>query len=63
VAQRVGRGIALLFMTGALQGGKWSAARPGRTFPLGKDPLPIVQEAGWAQAWSGWAEKLIPTGI
>ena len=33
VAQRVGRGIALLFMTAALEGGEWSAARPGRTLP------------------------------
>ena len=29
-------------MTTALDGGEWSAARPG------KDPVPIVQEAGWA---------------
>jgi len=32
VAQRVGRGIALL-MTRALEGGEWSAARPGRSLP------------------------------
>ena len=31
----------------ALEGGEWSAARPGRTFPPGKDTVPIVQEAGW----------------
>ena len=36
-------------MTAALEGGEWSAARPGRT-------LPIVQEAGRA-------ENLVPTGI
>ena len=35
-------------MTAALEGGEWSAARPGRTLPPGKDPVPIVQEAGWA---------------
>jgi len=35
-------------MTAALEGGVWSAARPGRTLPPGKDPVPIVQEAGWA---------------
>ena len=40
-AQRVGRGIALLFMTAAVEGGEWSAARPGRTLPPGKDPVPI----------------------
>jgi len=32
VAQRVGRGIALLFMTAALEGGKWSAARPAALY-------------------------------
>ena len=30
-----------------LEGGEGSASRPGR-FTLGKDPVPIVQEAGWA---------------
>jgi hypothetical protein len=35
-------------MTTALEGGEWSAARPGYTLPPGKNPVPIVQEAGWA---------------
>jgi hypothetical protein len=35
------------FLTSALEGGGWSAPRPGRFTP-GKDPAPIVQEAGWA---------------
>jgi len=35
-------------MTVVLEGGEWSAARPGRTLPPGKDTVPIVQEAGWA---------------
>jgi hypothetical protein len=50
-------------MTTALEGGEWSAARPGRFTP-GKDPVPIVQEAGWAPGpvWTG-AENLAPTGI
>ena len=41
-------------MTAALEGGEWSAARPGRFTP-GKDPVPIVQEAGWAPGpiWTG----------
>ena len=32
--------------------------------PPGKDPVPIVQEAGWAPGpvWTG-AENLAPTGI
>jgi len=34
-------------MTAALEWGEWSAARPGRTFTHGKDPLPTLQEAGW----------------
>jgi len=33
----------------ALDGGEWSASRPGRALPPGKGPpVPIVQEAGWA---------------
>ena len=35
-------------MTAALEWGEWSAARPGRTLPPRKDPVPILQEAGWA---------------
>jgi hypothetical protein len=36
------------FMTSALDGGEWSASRPGRALPPGKEHLvPIVQEAGW----------------
>ena len=34
-------------MTAALEGGEWSAGRPGRTLPPGKDPVPILEEAGW----------------
>ena len=42
-------------MTTALEDGEWSAARPGRTLGPGKDPLPVLQEAGWApgQIWKG----------
>ena len=51
-------------MTTALEGGEGSASRPGRSLPPGKDPVPIVQEAGWAPGlvWTG-AENLAPTGI
>ena len=44
-------------------GGGWSAPRPGRFTPR-KDPISIVQEAGWAPGpvWTG-AENLTPTGI
>jgi hypothetical protein len=50
-------------MTSALEGGEGSASRPGRFTP-GKDPVPIVQEAGWAPGlvWTG-AENLASTGI
>jgi len=42
-------------MTAALEGGEWSAAHPGRTLPPGKDPVPILREAGWAPGpvWKG----------
>jgi hypothetical protein len=43
--------------------GHEGAPRPGRFTPR-KDPVPIVQEAGWAPGpvWTG-AENLAPTGI
>jgi len=34
-------------MTALIEGGEWSAARPGRTLRHGKDPVPILQEAGF----------------
>ena len=44
-------------------GGGWSTPRPVR-FTLGKDPVPNVQETGWAPGpvWTG-AENLASTGI
>jgi hypothetical protein len=37
------------FSTSALDGGEWSASRPGRALASEKGPpVPIVQEAGWA---------------
>jgi hypothetical protein len=37
------------FTTSALDGGEWSASRPGRALATEKGPpVPIVQEAGWA---------------
>ena len=49
--------------TSALDVGGWSTPRPGR-FNRRKDPVPIVQEAGWAPGpvWTG-AENLASTGI
>jgi len=48
----------------ALEGGEGSVPRPGHSLPPGKDPVPIVQVAGWAPGpvWTG-AENLTPTGI
>jgi hypothetical protein len=44
--------------TSALDGGEWSASRPGRTLAPGKEPLvPIVQEAGWAPE-PVWTQRL-----
>jgi hypothetical protein len=57
------RGTALSFLTSVLEGGVWSAPCPSRFTP-GKDPVPIVQEAGWTPGpvWT-CAKNLIPTGI
>jgi len=63
VAQRVGRGIALLFMTAALEGGEWSATRPGRTLHSGKTRYPFYRRLGGPQGRSGRAENLVPAGI
>jgi len=62
-AQRGSRGIALLFFNLGARWGGWSTPRPGRFTP-GKDPVPIVQEAGRAQrpVWRA-AKNLAPTGI
>jgi hypothetical protein len=47
-----------LFTTSALEGGEWSASRPGRALAPGKGtPVPIVQEAGWAPE-PVWTQRL-----
>ena len=50
-------------MTAALEGGEWSAARPGRTLPPGKTRYPLYRRLGGPQGRSGRAENLVPTGI
>ena len=50
-------------MTTALEGGEWSAARPGHTLPPGKTWYPFYRRLGWPQGRSGRAENLVPTGI
>ena len=51
-------------MSTALEGGEGSVSGPGRSLPSGKDPVPVVKEAGWATepVWTG-AGNLAPTGI
>jgi len=48
-------------MTAALEGGEWSAARPGRTLPLGKTRYPFYRSLGGPQGRSERAENLVPT--
>jgi len=64
VTQRVGRGIAVLFHDRGTRRGWVVSSTPRPHFTLGKDPVPILQEAGWASGpvWTG-AENLVPTGI
>jgi len=50
-------------MTAALEGGEWSAARPGRTLPPGKTRYSFYRRLGGPQGRSGGAENLVPTGI
>ena len=50
--------------TSALVGGGWLTPRPGR-FTAGKDPVPIVQEAGWAPGavWTGAENLAVPSEL
>ena len=51
-------------MTMALEGGEGVSVTPRPLLTPGKDPVPIVQEAGWAPGpvWTG-AENLAHIGI
>jgi hypothetical protein len=49
----------------ALEGGEWSASRPGRALPPDTEPpVPTVQEAGWApeQVWMQRLEEKSSVG-
>jgi len=63
VAQRVGRGKALLFHDRGTGRGEWSAASPGHTLPPGKTQYPFYRRLGGPQGRSGWVENLVPTRI
>ena len=55
VGQRVGRGIALLFHDRGTIRGWVVSSTPRPHFTPRKDPVPILQEAGWAPGpvWTG----------
>ena len=55
VAQTVGRGIALLFHDCGTRRGWVVSSTPRPHFTPGKDPVPVLQEAGWAPGpvWTG----------
>jgi hypothetical protein len=50
-------------MTAALEGGEWSAVRPGRTLPPGKTRYPFYRRLGGPQDRYGRKENLVHTGI
>ena len=55
VTQRVNRGTALLFVDRGTRRGWVVSSTPRPHFTPGKDPVPILQEAGWAPGpvWTG----------
>jgi len=63
-AHRGSKGIVLLFHDHGTRRGWGVRVTPRPLFSPGKDPVRIVQEAGWASGlvWTG-AENLTPTGI
>ena len=63
VAQRVGRGIALLFHDSGTRRGWVVSSSPGRTLPPGKTRYPFYRRLGGPQGRSGWMENLVPTRI
>jgi hypothetical protein len=63
-AHRGSRDIALLFLDHGTKRGWGVSVTPRPLFTPWKNPVPIVQEAGWTPGpvWTS-AEKLAPTGI
>jgi len=63
-APKGSRSIALPFLDHGSRSGWGVSVTPRPLFTPGKDPVPIVQEAGWTPGlvWTG-AENLAPTGI
>jgi hypothetical protein len=64
MASRVSRGIALPFLHRGIRRGCVVNSTPQPHFNPGKDPVPIVQEDGWAPGCQyGRAENLAPPGF
>jgi hypothetical protein len=61
-AQRGSRGIALLSLTSALDGGVWSTLRPGRFTP-GKDPYTLYGRLGGPQGRSRRVREISPAPV
>ena len=59
------RGIALLFHDRGTRRGSVVSSKPRPHFTAGKDPVPIVQEAGWAPepVWTGGKSRPHPDSI
>ena len=63
MAQRVGRGIALLVHNHGTRRGGCSSVGLGRTLPPGKTRYPFYRRLVGSQGRSGRAENLVATGI
>ena len=59
-AQRGGRDIALLSVTLALDGGRWSMPHTGRFAPGKETQSPLYKGLGWIQGWFGQVPKIMP---
>jgi len=49
-----------LSLTSALDGGRWSTTRPGRSLPQGKTRYPLYRRLGGPQGRSGQMRKISP---
>ena len=63
VAQRVGRGLTLLFHDRRSRRGWVVSVAPRPLYTPEKDTVLIVHEAGWTPGRSRRVENLVPTGI
>jgi hypothetical protein len=63
MASMVGSGIALPFLDRGIRRGSVVNSTPQPHFTPGKDPVPIVQEAGWAPGPVWTAENRAPPGF